>query len=465
MKNKIKTEDVLCLFIILCPILDIVSFVFRNTFNTQKSPSTILRPIIPIIIILYLFVKRDKNFKKNLLITGSIYAIYAFIHMYIFSKIKTGISFGGETHELQYIVNYTFVIINLIIFTTIFKKENIEKLKKSVFISASIYIISIYISIITKTSSSTYIEGMGYKGWFESGNSVSAILLLTMFIYLPYLKDKKMRKFVIPIMILVGIFLSILIGTRAGLFGFILIVSLYFIVEAVFNIIKNKKISKKFIFIGIGTITVIIVGVVGFGSTTLQRRQHLKDIEGDIIDETKQENSHITGSILEIKEKIERNEIDTQYMSDAQKQSILDLYNIANKFKVRNNDQRMQQLIYNVMLVKNQKNVILILFGNGYVANFSELVLEMELASMLLNFGIIGFGLYIGPFLAIFLISLYKGIKNRKQIDSEYVFLWFGTAMAFALSLLSGYTFFSSSTAMMIIAINVTLFLQVRPNK
>ena len=465
MKNKIKLENITCAFIILCPILDMTSFIFRNTFNTKLSPSTIIRPLIPTLVILYLFIKKDKKFKKNLLITGLVYAVYALIHIYLFSKVKTGMSFGTETHELQYIINYTFMIINLIIFTVVFKEENIDKMKKSVLIAAGIYIISIYISILTKTSSHTYIEGMGYKGWFESGNSISAILLLTMFIYLPYVKNKKYRKFVIPILVLVGIFLSMLIGTRAGLFGFIIIIALYMGIEVLFNILKNEKIDKKFFIIGITGIAIIILIIIGCGSTTLQRRKHLKDIESDIIDETSQENAHITGSTLKIKEQIEKNEIEEGYMSEAQKQSILDLYNIANKLQVKNNDQRMQQLIYNIVLVKNQKNILMILFGNGYVANFCELVLEMELVSMLLNFGVIGFLLYMGPFLAIFLSSLYYGIKYIKQIDSEYVFLWFGSAMAFALSLLSGYTFFSSSSVIMIISINTILFIKMQKIK
>lgn len=465
MKNKIKLENIMCAFIILCPILDMTSFIFRNTFNTKLSPSTIIRPLIPTLVILYLFIKKDKKFKKNLLITGIVYAVYALIHIYLFSKVKTGMSFGTETHELQYIINYTFMIINLIIFTVVFKEENIEKMKKSVLIASGIYIISIYISILTKTSSHTYIEGMGYKGWFESGNSISAILLLTMFIYLPYVKNKKYRKFVIPILVLVGIFLSMLIGTRAGLFGFIIIIALYMGIEVLFNILKNEKIDKKFFIIGITGIAIIVLIIIGCGSTTLQRRKHLKDIESDIIDETSQENAHITGSTLKIKEQIEKNEIEEGYMSGAQKQSIIDLYNIANKLQVKNNDQRMQQLIYNVVLIKNQKNIFLILFGNGYVANFSELVLEMELVSMLLNFGVIGFLLYMGPFFAIFLMSLYYGIKYIKQIDSEYVFLWFGSAMAFALSLLSGYTFFSSSSVIMIISINTILFIKMQKIK
>lgn len=457
MKNKLKIENILCVFIIICPILDMISFLYRNVFGTNFSPSTITRPIIPVIVILYLFFKKDKKFKLYSCLAVVVYGIYALVHLYLFTKVKTGMSYSNEIHELQYLVNYTFMVLNLFLYTYIFKTSNAENLKKSVVIAVGIYIVSIFLAIFTGTSSNTYIEGMGYKGWFESGNSISAILLLSMFIYLPYIKDKKYRKIVIPILILVGIFLCLLIGTRAGLFGFILVISLYVAIEIIYNIIKNKKINKKFVFGGIGAVAIIIIAIAIFGSNTIQRRNHLKEIEGDIVDEEQQGNSHITGSLLEIKEKIEDGTIEEDYMSEEQKESIIELYNIANELKVKNNDQRMQQLIYNLVLAKNQKSPLLILFGNGYMANYRELVFEMEVLAILINFGLVGFALYLGPFVAILILGLFKGIKNRKQIDDEYVFLLFGAAFAFALSLFSGYTFFNSSTMMIIIVLNTVL--------
>ena len=95
--------------------------------------------------------------------------------------------------------------------------------------------------------------------------------------------------------------------------------------------------------------------VVIFGSTTLERRKHLKQIEDNIVDASLEQNSHITGDLLDIKNKIDNNQLENGYMSQSQKESILDLYNIANSLNVSNNDQRMQQLIYNISLVKNQK--------------------------------------------------------------------------------------------------------------
>ena len=92
-KNKIENknhcriftmENLLCLLIIICPILDVSSFIFRNFFNTNFSISTFVRPIIPIIAITYIFFK-DK-IKPQIIIAGIAYLGYAICHVYIFYK-------------------------------------------------------------------------------------------------------------------------------------------------------------------------------------------------------------------------------------------------------------------------------------------------------------------------------------------------------------------------------------------
>ena len=464
--KNVTIENVLCLFIIMCPILDIVSFGYRNIFNANSSPSTIIRPIIPIIVSIYLFFKNDKKFKLYTIIIGMIYLIYGIIHLLVFRTAITGSSYSTVIHEAQYIVNYSFMILNLFIYIYVFGKNlKVEKLSKSILIASSIYIVSIYISILTKTSSSTYIEGMGYKGWFESGNSIGAILILSLFIIMKYIKDKKYRKIVIPIIVLEGIFLTILLGTRVGLLGFIAVIFTYAFSEVVIGLIRNHKINKKTIVGSITAIAIILLVVITIGSTTLQRRKHLQDIENNIIDTSNNQASHITGSLLEIKEKIDNNTLEDGYMNEAQKESILDLYNIANKLEIKNNDQRMQQLIYNIVLVKNQKNPIYLLVGNGYLANYRELVLEMEIPAFLFNFGIVGFILYFIPFLAICLYGIYQGIKNRERIDSEFIMILIGTGFVFALSFFAGYTFFNSSNMMIIIILNTLLINKINQLK
>ena len=464
-ENKIKKftiENILCVFIILCPILDIVSFLFRNVFDTSISPSTFIRPIIPAIVIIYLFIKEDKKFKRNVFIIGIIYLIYGIIHLYVFNSLRTESSYGNLIHEAQYLINYSYMILNLFIYIYIFKDRDTKKLRNSVIISILIYIISIFISILTNTSSPTYIEGIGKKGWFESGNSIGTILILSLYIYIPLIKDRKYKKIVIPLVILLGIFLTMFLGTRVGLYGFILVLASYVFVEIIYKIITKAKINKKVIAICIFGICAVMLVVITIGSTTLQRRQHLKNIEGNIVDENIHGQAHVTGSILEIKNNIDEGNIPNEYMTPEQQKSILELYDICNKFDVKNNDQRMQQLIYNASLVKNQKNPLAIIFGNGYLNNFRELVMEMEIPAFLFNFGIIGFILYFIPFLVIFIYALYIGIKNIKKIDDEYLTLFIGAGFVFAISFFAGYTFFNSSTMMIIIVINTMLINKIQ---
>lgn len=457
MKKKIE-EKILCLLIIICPILDMTSFIFRNVFHTNFSPATFLRPIIPAIVIFYLFFKKDKKFKIITISMGVLYTIYAILHLYVYQNIITGSSYAGITHEAQYLINYTYMIVNLWMYIVVFRKaETIENLSKSVLIANVIYMVSIVLSILTKTSSSTYVEGMGYKGWFESGNSLGSILILSLFIIMKYSKDKKYRKIAIPTILVEGIFLTILLGTRVGLLGFIIAIVTYLLVETIITLKQKGKINKKMIAGGIAVIATIGLVVITIGSTTMQRRKHLQDIEKDIVDKEKSQEAHVTGDILEIKEKIENNTLEEGYMGEAEKQSILDLYEIANQMQIKNNDRRMQQLIYNLVLIKNQHNPMYTLLGNGHLANFRELIMEMELPSFLLDFGMIGFILYFVPFASLFLYGVYFMVKYRIKIDAEFLMYLLGSGFAFAMSLLAGYTFFNSSSMMIIIVLNTLM--------
>ena len=448
-------ENLLAIFVILCPIFDILSFGFRNIFNTSISPSTILRPIIPLIVILEIFIK--SKHKLKMFFVALAYGIYALIHLLIFNTANTGFSYSNVVHEMQYLMNYTFMIIILFVFIYVFKNKDKTKLQRAVISAVSIYIASILLSLITNTSSSTYIEGTGLKGWFESGNSISAILALSVYVLLST-TDKEYRKIIIGEIIILGIFLCILIGTRVGLFGFIIAIISFVFAEIVGKIISNNKVNKKFVACGIVAIIAVVLVVVLAGSNTIERRKHLKEIESDIVDTSTNSEAHITGSLLEIKQKIDNNEIEDTYMNEAQKQSLLELYDIANSWNISNNDQRMQQLIYNALLVKNQANPLYIIFGNGYMNQYRELIMEMDIPAFLFNFGIIGLLLYFGPFFAIFIYGIYFGIKRIKKIDREYIMYVLGIGLAFAISIFSGYVFFNMSTSTMI-AIICTLLI------
>jgi hypothetical protein len=168
--------------------------------------------------------------KNNLKIisVGLIYLIYAITHLFIYYYMRNNIISGTILHEAQYLINYSFAILNLFIYLFIFYKEDTAKIKKYTLIAMIIYISSIYVSIITSTYSTTYVEGIGIKGWFESGNSLGSILILGLFILFSILKfpnknNKKDFLFNLAnliIILLTGFYLIKLIGTRTRIIRF-----------------------------------------------------------------------------------------------------------------------------------------------------------------------------------------------------------------------------------------------------
>ena len=444
-KNKLSLENLLCLYIILCPILDIVSFLFRNYFKTNFSPSTILRPLIPCICFSVLFFK-EKN-KKQKIGLALIYILYSIIHLILFQKLHNQSSYGTLKNEIQYIANYSIMIINLYLFYKILKDKN--KTKKSVLIANTIYILSIFFSIITNTSSSTYLEGIGFKGYFESGNSLCTVLILSLCIILPEFNLKNWKYAIL--IFLNGIYLSAFCGMRTGLFGFGSIILVYILAKFFVLIIENKVLSKRKIIFVTVAIMIIIVLLFVLGANTLQRRKQLKQNELTNIDEETNEQRHVTGDILNLYKKIKNNEIPDGYMSQEEKNAIVNLTEFANKYKLSSVNLRKQQLIYNLFLVKEQKNPILILFGNGYKNQTGELVMEMEIPALICNFGIIGFILYMVPFIGILTIKTYRVFKNKQEITIENIMYLLGCYLAIALSCLSGYVFFNFSSMTMAI--------------
>lgn len=492
-KKKIITlENILYLFLIICPLLDAISFLFRRQFNTNFSISTFLRPIIPITVIIYLFFK-DK-IKLPLIIVGLVYMGYAVLHLYMFNRNVSECAYGNVLRELQYIVNYTFMIMNLFLYVYIFifrkyetkkikednkncdnncekickkqnsknnKSDNIKKLKVALLISFSIYILLMYMAILSGTSSNTYTEDkMGLKGWFESGNSIGAIMILLTFITLPMTSknwSNKIRIIALIDIILAGIYLTMLLGTRIGLFGFPLVLFCYILFTVLNNLFHNEKINNKVLIAGISIFIIIAIIVGIFGSTTFKRRALLKERESAIYDENTGTSSHVTGDILKLVKEIKNNEIQESYMPEEMQKSVLDLYNYNNKYQIPYTNMRLTQLVYHMYLVKNQKNIGLMLLGNGYMSHYYELIFEMEVPAFLLNFGIIGFVLYCVPFLIIAINGIIILIRKLKEVPVDIIMGITALCVAIGMSFFAGYTFFNSSTMMIIISICVII--------
>ena len=485
-KKKSYLEYLICFFIILNPILDIVSFLVRNHFSdnpgTSNSITALIRPIIPLILAIIVFVKASGETKRRLLLIIFIYALYAVEHMLICMDGFKEWSYGTPIKEFSFIINYTFFIITLIVIKNIMGPIS-NKVQNSIIIALALYIFSIAISIITNTSSYTYPEvSIGYKGWIESGNCLSIFLILAFGILLSQINIPKKKDEIVPqIAYIVLAFVTVtymvfVMGTRVGLYGTFLVLGVWCILKLII-----ERDIKLFI-VGIIVLGLLFLGVNKFGSATLNRRTQLEDANQNIIEahaveiETEEDEgkNHVTKDIGVVHDNIKNNNVSKEYMTVSQKESIKKLYEEANLKQIDSNDNRSQQLIYHVNLVKQERDIYKIFFGNGFQTPPGELILEKEFFALLFNFGICGFLLYYGPILLVLVWALIKIIrfiiKNRKnnliktlqKLSLKTYMYTFLITFLVVLSIVVGYILFNVSNSTLIATLIVLLYNRIK---
>ena len=453
MKFKLNKENLLYIFILINPIFDLLSTLFRQLDFTY-TPSTFLRPILPAALIIYIFVT-DKNIRLKLAGITAIYMSYIIGHLYLYSGITTGFSNGSLAHELQYVINYTYLVFTLGLFIYAFYKK--KHVLEDILLKTTTFIIgTVYLAIITNTSLSSYIEGgILYKGWYNTSGAISTLLLLSMFVLLPYLLKHKINPmYKYGFVFFVLFYLCFLVGSRVGLYGSILLIVIFGISYLIFNNLKNIK--KHLPIIMASTLLVILTFVV-FGSSTLERRRELNNLKDDEI--------HIAIDFNKIKIKIDNNTLEDGYMSNDQITALKKMASYAERHSIANVDLRQQQLVYNYYLWIEQNDLSLKLFGNGYLANYIQLTLEMETFALLFNFGVFGFALFFMPFLTIAIYSIYVGIKNIKKLDIEYIMYLSGVLISYMISLYAGHVYFNTSVMPIIIILHLLLLNKVHNMK
>ncbi len=455
MKISVTKEKILYFFILMSPMLDILSSV--ASFGNY-SLSTFVRPIIPLGLLCYLFLK-EKKIRPYLVVGAIVYLLYATFHLYCYSQIKTDFAYGGIGYEASYLCNYIYLVFTFFLFLHVIDKDQVPKLKKVTFYYASFYIGSIVLALITNTSYQTYLEGFGYRGWFNTGGAVGSILIGLLFILLPYLlEDKEKWYWKLLWMVVTLIYLMFFLGTRVGLFGGVIAIGCYVFFTILLRIVKREKENKWITRIALACIVLLLGGVLLFGSESINRRKQLDDLAGKIPGDETGEVIYMAYDLVKLKNQIDEHNLPQNYMTKEQQDAIIKLDTYSKEHKLVSTDVRKQQLLYHHFLYNEQKSIPLKLVGNGYLANMGMLTLEMEFLAFFYNFGIVGFLLFAGPFLTLFGYSIVVGIKNRKKLDVTYLMLLAGCFMTYAISILAGHTYFNTSVMIVIIILHTLLF-------
>ena len=379
---KIK-ENFIYYFMIIFPIVDILSS-FNNRYDLLPfSPGIIIRGFVLLCAIIYIFTNKDiTETKKKKYYTYFILFILFALAFYMV-RLLNGYSIRDLLLETVAFSKFWYFPIT-IIFMDSFKFDN-EKLARSLKISTVLYSAGIIIPMITNTSFDSYISDYdGIVGWYYSANEIGGLLAINSVILFLHLKVNNEKGYIY--LILLNDFCLSLIGTKVSLFSTIIINAIVLILFISIKGIKSKEAKYASIIFGVSLIFLL------FSSTSY-----------DIL---------------------ERLNIHLPFLAKN-----------PSKHEVRLLSGR-DDMLRDAYAVYKDTSIMNKLFGMGFLNNTTYRTVEMDMFDILFGFGIIGFIIYFIPLVYYLIAVLQKSIK----LTLHNTICLMGAGLLLSISFLAGHT-------------------------
>ena len=264
MKRTKKSEIFLMIFIMIQPLLDCYQLYtdeIRSIFGF--SPTTILRAVFVGIFMIYAIFKTKYN-KKYLWFIPYFVLLLGYLIGHFSNTAKFNYSIGSQlwfswSTELYYFARMSIPL--LMIYLTYHSDIKTENFRKALIVASLIFAFEIIITNVLKVSLTSYggnkvikdnifgwftnnnywFKDLASKGFFNMANQISGILCMLFTINL-YFSIKYAR--IIHLVTSTSLALAmIMIGTRIGTYGWVLITAAIFVGWIFFAIIHKNKIG------------------------------------------------------------------------------------------------------------------------------------------------------------------------------------------------------------------------------
>lgn len=271
--SKINFENIFILFIILQPIIDILtSFCVRN-ISEKLTLGIFIRAVFMIYIMIYTILKVDQKSRWQILIYYSCIAIYS-IAFIINSYTKYGfILVVSQAKGLIKTFYFPIILASLLI---LFKKKDYSSKQKYLNISLVIYVLTIFICKIFSIGYPTYPmrDSAGTIGLFYAGNEISAIIaMLASICFATFISNK--FSFLNAILCALTVFAMLEIGTKVAFVSIAVLIVLTLILSIIKLIRKEIKGFYKQV------IALLLIGLLTFlffGNTSIGKNLHINPI-------------------------------------------------------------------------------------------------------------------------------------------------------------------------------------------
>ena len=409
--NKFIKKNInilISLFILLSPIIDVLTGICVNTLNINFTFGIVFR-ILFLVFVIYtsLFVYK----KKKLLLPYLMFLLY-----FILYSIGIIIYKDNFMLNIQGLIKvYYFPIIFLSLY---YIKDQFKISKMTLFSSLFIYLIFIFVPTLLGIGYETYeITKAGTLGFFNSANEISGIIsILTPIMFIIIFRSRK----TIPKLLLLVIYLVVILmmGTKTPIISLLFTIGIsvgYLLLKS----IKEKK-YKNF-WISICSVLVLLFGI----ALILPKTNFYKNIE-----------TH------------------------------LDYLGLNNVFEVFTDDHLVDHFIFSSRLTFLKDKAVLYklaptyqkLFGIGYTNKGRETkMIEMDYFDIYFSHGLMGFIV----FFLITLYILYKVLEKTNMKSYEYWMIHTSLILIVILSFFTGHIITAPSVSL----VSVMIILLLTKNK
>lgn len=427
-KNHLK---LMYLFILLQPIIDLVTALMVRFKVGIPSLGILVRGFFLLIMLIYVFFFHHSKYKK----IGISYIILVVLFSVVFFATKTELLTVKSflIAEITYFVKYFYyplILISLFLYFSEFKFHR-QRLLGCMLGALVIYAILLIIPSITHTSFGSYsgVSGKsGAVGWFYAANEISAsLLILFPFVFYPFMKKIN----IFSCIILVISFLAIIIlGTKAGFLGAIFLIVLMFL-YSLFFFKKGKK--KQCLFL----LCVLLATALCYNSIPAIKNIHkkVKNYEQTVVVQNPQ---------------ISKEEV---------KVPAIILLSSRDKFVVR------------VYRIYEQAPLAEQLFGIGFsnrttIQNkYITKLIEMDFFDVFFRYGIVGFILYFLPLVVFVFYNIVKFIQKKLSLHLLEFLSIYSILIGFCCAFIAGHVFASPPVSFMLVLSCLILLFLVKQNQ
>ena len=358
--TKEKVNKIVITFLLLNPLIDILTAMQLTNNIGFISISTLVRGLFFLAMLIYIY---KSSINKKYLFIFIIYMFLTLSYNFIFTK-------NSMSLELANLILIFYLPISILFFNNIDNKNINDKLIIILYLIYINLIIIPYFFGIGHNAYSVLQNKKGYIGLFYSGNEISAIIIGLLPIVFNYIIN--LKNYILKIIIIIETILAVIImGTKTLFIGFFIVLLYYFIKYfKSFNI--KKKIISLIVLISLILITIIIAPKLSVFN-----------------------NLFITLSYYKIN-------------------SILDMFNLENINNVIFSTRLTYLKNVNDVFIKSSKYVFLYGLGRTGLNNIKDI--EIDIFDIFYSIGIFGSVIYI-----ILIIYALKKVHLRKQYKFSFI--------------------------------------------